>query len=249
MTIDAAWTRFVRGWRNLRGLWLPRCSRSEPCCDLECLDHRRALCQDRRGYVVKVSALYVERGGPYFTMPDVDPWDVMRDARLYDGPHPVVTHAPCGPWGELRHLYRGNEHDCAWFALAAVRRWGGVFEHPHRSKFWPIARLPKPGEFPDEHGGFSVLVDQMAYGHVARKRTILYVCGIDRAAIGRSVRTGGTATHWCSGSRRGRVRTGSGGVAPDWIKFCSSGQRRRTPPAFARWLVDHAATATATEDR
>lgn len=32
-------------------------------------------------------------------------------------------------------------------------------------------------------------------------------------------------------------------VAPPWIKFCSSAQRRRTPPAFARWLIDHVATA------
>jgi hypothetical protein len=30
-----------------------------------------------------VAALYVERGGPYFAMPDVDPWDRERDARQY----------------------------------------------------------------------------------------------------------------------------------------------------------------------
>lgn len=72
-----------------------------------------------------VAALYVERGGPYFDRADVDPWDRDRDARTYDGPHPVVAHPPCGPWGELKHLYKGNEHDCAGFALATVRRWGG----------------------------------------------------------------------------------------------------------------------------
>lgn len=35
-----------------------------------------------------VAALYVQTGGAYYGMPDVDPWDEARDARLYDGPHP-----------------------------------------------------------------------------------------------------------------------------------------------------------------
>lgn len=74
---------------------------------------------------VTVAALYVERGGPYFGMPGVDPWDIERDARTYAGPHPVVAHPPCGPWGELRHLYKGNEHDIAPIAVEQVRKWGG----------------------------------------------------------------------------------------------------------------------------
>src|SRR5277367_3011192 len=60
-----------------------------------------------------IAALFVEPGGPYFAMPDVDPWGVDRDARTYAGPGPIVAHPPCGPWGALKHLYRGNEHDCA----------------------------------------------------------------------------------------------------------------------------------------
>lgn len=41
-----------------------------------------------------IAALFVERGGSYWSLPDVDPWDEARDARLYDGPHPVVAHPP-----------------------------------------------------------------------------------------------------------------------------------------------------------
>lgn len=79
-----------------------------------------------------VAALYVERGGPYFDMPDVDPWDKERDARLYDGPHPVVAHPPCARWCKLAALVesrggakRGDDGGCFAAALAAVQRWGG----------------------------------------------------------------------------------------------------------------------------
>ena len=48
-----------------------------------------------------IAALFVETGGAYFGLPNVDPWDEARDARLYDGPWPVVAHPPCA-----RHIYR-----------------------------------------------------------------------------------------------------------------------------------------------
>lgn len=34
-----------------------------------------------------IAALFVETDGPYFGLEDVDPWDIVRDARMYDGPH------------------------------------------------------------------------------------------------------------------------------------------------------------------
>jgi len=192
-----------------------------------------------------VAALYIDLGGPYPTMPGVDCWDEDRDARRYRGPHPIVAHPPCGPWGRLRHLYRGNEHDCAPAAVAAVRQWGGVLEHPARSLLWSHARLPEPGDPLDQFGGFTVEVDQCSWGHVARKRTRLYFVGIDRAIIDSTIRTGGTPTHWASGSRVNHARPSSrrGSPVPPGIKVCSAQQRRRTPPAFAAWLVELARTA------
>lgn len=194
-----------------------------------------------------VAALYVERGGPYFTMPGVDPWGVERDARLYAGPWPVVAHPPCGPWGRLHHLYRGDEHDCAPAAIRAVQKWGGVVEHPAYSRAWRLARLPWPGEFTDEHDGFTVAVDQVSWGHVARKHTWIYVVGVPLSVVLAGVRTGGTPTHWVAGfHQRGGGRAEypqSGSAAPPGIKICSSQQRRRTPPAFASWLVELARAA------
>lgn len=38
-----------------------------------------------------IAALYVETGGCYFGLPDVDPWDELRDARKYEGPWSVVA--------------------------------------------------------------------------------------------------------------------------------------------------------------
>ena len=47
----------------------------------------------------KIAALYVEKDGPYFGLPHVDPWPIERDARKYRGPFPVVAHPPCERWG------------------------------------------------------------------------------------------------------------------------------------------------------
>lgn len=181
----------------------------------------------------RVAALYVDRGGPYFGMPDVDPWDLARDARRYAGTLPVVAHPPCGPWCRLAHLYKGDERDCAPSAIAAVREWGGVVEHPVDSKLWPFCDLPYPDEPADQVGGFTLVVDQVAWGHVARKRTWLYMVGVAVATARAGVRIGGTPTHWID---RPRSRTGG-------LKIASKPARRRTPPAFARWLVDLAAAA------
>ena len=46
-----------------------------------------------------IAAIYVQTGGSYYGLDDVDCWDEERDARLYPGPHPVVAHPPCQRWG------------------------------------------------------------------------------------------------------------------------------------------------------
>lgn len=134
-----------------------------------------------------IAALYVQTNGAYFNLPGVDPWDERRDARLYEGPHPVVAHPPCARWCRLAglvearypHLRKGEDGGCFKRALEDVRRFHGVLEHPAYSDAWPTFKLPKPDpkggwSAPDEHGGRSCHVEQRHYGHRARKATWLY---------------------------------------------------------------------------
>lgn len=190
-----------------------------------------------------IAALYVDRLGPYFGRPDVDPWDLDRDARLYAGPHPIVAHPPCGPWGSLRHLVvpgraRLNDKDCGPIAIGQVRKFGGVLEQPAGSKLFDACECAKPGDRADAFGGVAVEVCQVEWGHPARKRTWLYVVGVPRPSILPPF-PGRAPTHWVSGGRNPNRKGGAraGGIVPPGIKVCSAQQRRRTPPAFADLLI------------
>ncbi len=138
---------------------------------------------------MRVAALYVQRGGVYWDLPDVDPWDEERDARRYAGPWPVVAHPPCGRWAmplakvnETRYGHRvGDDGGCFAHALGTVRQWGGVLEHPENTAAWAAFGILKPrriGWMRAPCGGWVTRVSQSAYGHRARKRTWLYVCGL-----------------------------------------------------------------------
>jgi hypothetical protein len=187
-----------------------------------------------------VAALYVDPRGPYPLL--VEHWyDEARDARTYDGPWPVVAHPPCGPWGRLRHMSCNQDPSLAPIAVEQVRRFGGVLEHPAYSLLWAHAGLPLPGELPDVFGGRTVAVDQCDWRHVARKPTWLYLVVPSGARF--EWPAPGTPTHWISGTRD-RSEAKHRGVCPPGIKMCSAEQRRRTPRAFAVWLLDVAARAS-----
>lgn len=137
-----------------------------------------------------IAALYVQTDGCYFGLPDVDPWDQVRDARKYAGPYPVVSHPPCQRWGKFwagqpLHIKRtgerkrlGDDQGCFQSALDSVRRWGGILEHPYGSHAWAHFGLNKPpreGKWiaADVYGGWTCCVEQGRYGHYARKATYL----------------------------------------------------------------------------
>jgi hypothetical protein len=99
-----------------------------------------------------VAALFVMRGGPYWDLPGIDPWDDSRDARLYVGPHPVIAHPPCERWGRYWHggpsarvrRVKGDDGGCFAAALRSVRAFGGVLEHPGASAAWDEFGLAQP---------------------------------------------------------------------------------------------------------
>lgn len=195
-----------------------------------------------------IAALYVAKGGAYFGQPDVDPWDEERDARLYAGPWPVVAHPPCERWGRYstggpRHFGRftaGDDAGCFAAALAAVRRWGGVLEHPADSKAWAAFGLTPPPKScgwwaADFQGGWTCCVDQAHYGHRAAKATWLYACHVNPLPSLRWGRSGVVLPPTEKEAARGR-RSGV-------IERMSRGQRIKTPPAFRDLLLEIARIA------
>jgi hypothetical protein len=185
--------------------------------------------------------LFVATDGAYFGLPDVDPWDVRRDARLYAGPHPVVAHPPCQLWVNFaalnfkryggEHNRPGNDGGCFAAALRSVRRWGGVLEHPAGSKAWDHYGITRPtGAWwgRDMISGWTTEVWQSAYGHAARKRTWLYFVGDEKPPELDWTRKPGTAqVGWF-----------------DRIKpTLSKREAMSTPPAFRDMLLDLARRA------
>lgn len=138
-----------------------------------------------------IAALFVETDGCYFGLDDVDPWDITRDARKYAGPYPVVAHPPCQRWGRFWHgstrkphqFKMGDDDGCFAAALLAVRKYGGVLEHPADSHAWARFGIDRPTrgsgwQWPvDRVDGETCYVEQGHYGHMSRKPTWLYAVG------------------------------------------------------------------------
>lgn len=143
-----------------------------------------------------IAALFVQRDGAYWNLDGVEPWDEARDARRYNGPWSVAAHPPCERWGrfwyggpsvkERRQL--GDDGGCFASALASVRCWGGVLEHPAGSQAWRVFGLhfpPASGGWvmADFEGGWTCQVEQGHYGHMARKATWLYAVGCELPSL------------------------------------------------------------------
>jgi hypothetical protein len=189
-----------------------------------------------------IAALYVEAGGCYFGLPDVDPWDEERDARLYAGPWPVVAHPPCGRWCQMAPVNQarygqaiGDDGGCFAAALEAVRKWGGVLEHPALSLAWSAFKLAKPpraGWRQSPCGGWVTQVEQRHYGHRARKATWLYAFGTERPPL--KWGKGPAPEAWISADRP-RAELAARGIAQMQKK-----EARSTPPEFRNLLLDMA---------
>ena len=126
-----------------------------------------------------VAVLFARADSHYKTLPDVEVYDMERDARTYDGPWPVVAHPPCRAWGRLRQFAnpRPDERNLGRLAVALVREFGGVIEHPAESTLWQAQNLPEPGRGRDQFGGWSLGIQQHDFGHRAEKATWLYIVG------------------------------------------------------------------------
>lgn len=189
-----------------------------------------------------VGVLFSRADSIYKTLPGCDVYDIERDARTFPGGMPVVAHPPCRMWGKLRQFAKGrpDEKDLARFAVAMIRQWGGVLEHPYSSTLWPDQGLPEPGRR-DEYGGWTLVIDQDWFGHKAEKRTRLYIVGCDPRETPSMPYRIEEPTHVLASDKRAgpgrnspRLRKGM----PGWRPEISKAEREHTPPALAEWLVE-----------
>lgn len=139
----------------------------------------------------------------------------------------------------------GDDGGCFAGALSAVRKFGGVLEHPkgsHAYKHFGLAHPPSEGGWvkADEYG-WTCCVEQKGYGHYARKPTWLYAVGADRPEL----KWGATEAEYdpavvarmglAKAKRLGEVAARGGGT--------DSTPRIHTPPAFRDLLIEIARSA------
>lgn len=169
-----------------------------------------------------VAALFVRADSHYKTMPGVDAYDAARDALSWPGGCPGVFHPPCRAWGKLKGLAkpRHDEKDLARWAIAKVREFGGVLEHPLHSGLWRESGCLSFG-IRDAFGGLLVSLNQSDFGHRADKATALYLVGCSVPSLPFDL-------------VRGSVLVEQMGRA----------ERERTPEPFARFLVELASSAS-----
>lgn len=183
----------------------------------------------------EVVALFVKRDSVYKKMLGAfNCYDEERDALTYTGGAPVVAHPPCQDYSSMSFLHQRNETRArlAVECIGIVRRVGGVLEHPAYSRLWNEQGLPKPGDVADKFGGYTVQCRQYDFGHVADKKTWLYIVRAQtpdmpprRAGVPRKL--------WML---FGDYPPGMWKRWRDW--------REKTPAPFAQWLIDTAASVT-----
>jgi hypothetical protein len=180
-----------------------------------------------------IAVLFARKDSVYKTLPGCDVWDIERDARNWPGGSPVVAHPPCRAWGRLAHMAKPqpDEKDLARFAVAMIRQYGGVLEHPSASHLWQDQQLGTISA-PDEFGGWTMPIHQHWFGHLAEKSTLLYIVGCSPAEVpaiplklGKAEYVVASSLHRKESNRRARPEI------PDSM-------REHTPIELAKWLCE-----------
>jgi len=204
-----------------------------------------------------IAALFVETNGCYFGLDGVDPWDIHRDARKYDGPWPVVAHPPCQRWGRFWHgstrkphqFKLGDDGGCFAAALQAVRTWGGVLEHPADSHAWKHFGLLPPERYKGwqsagDFDGWTCYVEQGHYGHMSRKPTWLYAVVSPRVSLPQLNWTkGAQRLHPVALERHGYEKARRIGMTAMVGGKDKTRIRNATPPEFRDLLISIARSA------
>lgn len=170
---------------------------------------------------MKAAILCARERSEYFDLEGLDVYDRNRDAFSYSGPYPVVAHPPCRMFGRLAGFSKPvdpwAEYLLGVHCMAAVRKFGGVLEHPRDSKLWPMTGAPRPNGPVDRFGGYTINLPQSWFGHRAEKLTWLYVCRVPKRQLPELPFALLAATKD--------------------IEHQGEREREATPRAFAEWLI------------
>lgn len=164
----------------------------------------------------------------YRLLPDLDLYDLRRNALSTVSNTPAIYHPPCRSWGRLRQFAKtpSGEHWLAVWAVLRIWRYGGVLEHPAGSKLWTFMDLARPDQRYDSHSGFSVSLDQSWFGYPAKKNTWLYVVGCEISDLPEMPLSFNAITKTVSSSKKRNV-----------LKEMSHSERSRTTLQFNEYLV------------
>lgn len=139
----------------------------------------------------------------------------------------------------------GDDGGCFEAALASLKAWGGVLEHPAHSKAWDHFDIAEPAKggwtWDDFHGLWVCQVEQGHYGHVARKPTWLLVNG----SLPPELRWGPAPQRLPE--KRLAERGYKSSCRCGMVAYQSHKQRQRTPEAFRDLLLSIAQTCRAEE--
>jgi hypothetical protein len=166
--------------------------------------------------------LFCRTDSAYKNRENWDVYDIDRDAKTYDKSDPVVCHPPCRAWGMLSHMAnpRPGEKELALWSIKKVQKLGGIVEHPSGSKLWKI----------DHENGFVIEIDQYDFGHVAHKKTKLFISGIRQDDLP-PLPPKDETIHLCP---KGKRRSICGNVKG--TTRCTQYQREYTPEKLIDWF-------------
>lgn len=175
-----------------------------------------------------IAVLFARSDSVYKQFESCDVYDFERNALTYQPGVPIIAHPPCRAWGRLSHFAkpRPGEKELAIWAIWKIRENGGVLEHPAASQLWDELSLPK-GQEVDEFGGWTLSIDQSWFGHRARKRTLLYICGISPREIP-AYRLSFDCIQRCINTSKKKL------ALPEVTKP----EREATPLLLAEWLIE-----------
>lgn len=171
---------------------------------------------------------FVAKNSYYHLLPNLDLFDLRRNALSTVSNAPAIYHPPCRSWGRLRQFAKtpSGEHWLAVWSVLRIWRYGGVLEHPAGSKLWSFMNLARPGQRYDSHGGFSVSLNQSWFGYPAKKNTWLYVVGCEISDLPEMPLCFNAITKTVSGSKNRNV-----------LKELSHSERSRTTLQFNEYLI------------